>query len=176
MLPEKLTGPQLFNQFPIFCVNWRLIIKFTRAHHLPLSWAKWIQSVPPSKCHFLKINFNIILHLSLGLPSGLFPLGFPTKILYATLLFPIDGTGHANLIHLHFINCSLVPLKPQNAEVKNIWSYTSTLPYNLVANTETTFIVSWTVGLLQMIHLFWSHCSMHLLAVILVTLQNLQDE
>ena len=30
--------------------------------------------------HFLKIYLNIILHLRLGLPSGLFPLVFPTKI------------------------------------------------------------------------------------------------
>ena len=28
--------------------------------------------------HFLKIHLNIILHLCLGLPSGLFPSGFPT--------------------------------------------------------------------------------------------------
>ena len=36
--------------------------------------------------HFLKINLNIILDLRLGLPSGLFPSGFPTKILYTPLL------------------------------------------------------------------------------------------
>jgi len=32
--------------------------------------------------HFLKIHLNIILHLRLGLPSGLFPSGFPTKTQY----------------------------------------------------------------------------------------------
>jgi hypothetical protein len=42
---------------------------------------------PPS--HFLKIHFNIIPHIHLGLPSGLFPSGLPTKTLYALLLSPI---------------------------------------------------------------------------------------
>jgi len=34
-------------------------------------------------------NFIISSHPSLGLPSGLFPSGFPNKILYAPLLSPI---------------------------------------------------------------------------------------
>ena len=32
--------------------------------------------------HLLQIHPNIIHHLRLGLPSGLFPSGFPTKTLY----------------------------------------------------------------------------------------------
>lgn len=35
---------------------------------------------------FLKINFNIVFHLRLGPRSGLFPLCFPTKIRYTSLL------------------------------------------------------------------------------------------
>jgi hypothetical protein len=31
-------------------------------------------------------------HLRLGLPSGLFPSGFPTNILYAFLFYPIRAT------------------------------------------------------------------------------------
>jgi hypothetical protein len=34
----------------------------------------------------LKIHLNIICHLRLGLPSDLFPSGFPRKTLYAPLL------------------------------------------------------------------------------------------
>ena len=34
----------------------------------------------------------------LGLPSGLFPSGFPTKILYTPLLFPIHATCPTHLI------------------------------------------------------------------------------
>jgi len=33
--------------------------------------------------HFFKIHFNITLQLCLGLPSELFPSGFPTKNLHA---------------------------------------------------------------------------------------------
>ena len=33
----------------------------------------------PPPFHFLKIHFIILSHLHLGIPSGLFPLGFTTK-------------------------------------------------------------------------------------------------
>ena len=52
--------------------------------------------------HFLKIHFNII-HLRLGLPSGLFPSGFPTNNLYTPLLSSIRATFSANLILLDLI-------------------------------------------------------------------------
>ena len=42
----------------------------------------------------------IISHPWLGLPSGVFPSGFPTKTLHAPLLFPIHATCHAHLILL----------------------------------------------------------------------------
>jgi hypothetical protein len=38
-------------------------------------------------------------HLRLGLPSGLFPSGFPTNILYAFLFYPTRATYPAHLIH-----------------------------------------------------------------------------
>jgi hypothetical protein len=45
------------------------------------------RNVPSKFCSF-KLNFNIILKLLLGLPSGLFPSCFPTKPTHAPLLFP----------------------------------------------------------------------------------------
>jgi len=39
----------------------------------------------------VRSNLNISSHLPLGLPSGLFPSGFPTKTLYTPLLSPINA-------------------------------------------------------------------------------------
>jgi hypothetical protein len=53
---------------------------FTKARHWTLSWASWIQFAP-----LIPISLRSILMLSsylcLGLPSGLMPLGLPTKTL-----------------------------------------------------------------------------------------------
>ena len=54
------------------------------------------QSIPCPPSRFLKITFNIILHLYLGLPSGLFSSSFPKKTLYAT--HPMRATCRANLL------------------------------------------------------------------------------
>jgi len=47
-------------------------------------------------------------HLSLGLPSGLFPSGFPTKTLYMTLLSPICATCPTHLILLDCITRTIL--------------------------------------------------------------------
>ena len=58
VLPQKLTGLQLVNEFPTFYGNLRFITAFTSARHQYLSWASWILA---STSSFLKIHFNIIL-------------------------------------------------------------------------------------------------------------------
>jgi hypothetical protein len=66
---------QPLGSFPAFYGTRRLIIEFTRALHLYLSWARPIQSKtlnPISKRSILLLS----IHLRLGLPSGLFPSGF----------------------------------------------------------------------------------------------------
>jgi hypothetical protein len=72
---------------------------FTRALHWSLSWASSIQSLPS---HPISPRSILILstHLRLGLPSGLFPSGFPTNILYAFLVSPIRTTCPTHLILL----------------------------------------------------------------------------
>jgi hypothetical protein len=62
------------------------IAVFTVALHWSLSWARSIQSTPS---HPISLSTLILsAHLLFGLPSSLFPYGFPTNILYAFLFSP----------------------------------------------------------------------------------------
>ena len=62
-----------------------------------------IDPVHASMSQFWEVHFNITLPSTPGLPSGLFPSGFPTKNLYAPLLSPICVTFPAYLILLYLI-------------------------------------------------------------------------
>ena len=53
--------------------------------------------------HFLNIHLILSSHLYQGLPSGLFPSGFPTKTKYTPLLSPMCVTFFFFLILLNFI-------------------------------------------------------------------------
>ena len=85
VLLEKLTGLQLVKKFPAFHGTRRLITALTSFCHLSLSWASPIQSIYTHTTSWKSILI-LSTHLRLGLPSGLFPSGFPTKI-------------HPNMIH-----------------------------------------------------------------------------
>jgi hypothetical protein len=73
-LVEKPTGPQLIKIFAAFYGSRKFITVFTRAHHLSLSWATSIQSIPTTS-HFLKIHFNIIFPSTPGFPKWFLSLG-----------------------------------------------------------------------------------------------------
>jgi hypothetical protein len=93
---------QPLGSFPAFYGTRRFITEFTRALHLYLSSAKPIQSTtcnPISEGPILMLS----IHLRLGLPSGLFPSGFPTNNLYTFLFYPIRATYPAHIILLDFI-------------------------------------------------------------------------
>ena len=102
VLLEKLIGFQLVKKFPEFYWTRKFITAFTSAHHLSLSWASSIQSTLPHPNSWRSILI-LSSHLRLGLPSRLFPSGFPTKTLYTPLLSPIRAICPGQLILLDFI-------------------------------------------------------------------------
>jgi len=65
-----------------------------------LSSATSIQSMPPHPTSWRAILISSS-YLFLGLPSCLFPSGFPTKTLYTPLLYHIGATCPAHLILLN---------------------------------------------------------------------------
>ena len=107
ILLEKLTGLQLVKKFPAFHGTRMFITGLTSVRHLSLSWASPIQSI---SLHPISWRSILILstHLRLGLPSGLFPSGFPTKTLYTPLYSPIHATCPAQLILLDFITRTIL--------------------------------------------------------------------
>ena len=85
-------------EIPRILCNWKVHYRI----HLSLFWARSIQSMP---LHPTSWGSILILssHLRLGLPSGLFPSGVPTKTLYTPLVAPVLATCPAHLILLDLI-------------------------------------------------------------------------
>ena len=97
VLLEKLTGLQLVKKFPAFCGTRRFITALTSVRQMSLSWASPIQSTYPHSTSWRSILI-LSTHLRLCLPSGVFPSGFPTKTLYAFLLYYFTKKRGINLV------------------------------------------------------------------------------
>jgi len=102
VLLEKLTEFQLVKKFSAFYVTRKFITAVTCARHLSLSWALSMHSIHPHPTYWLSI-WTLLSHLRLGLPSDLFPSGFPTKTLCMSLLSTMRPTRPAHLVLLDFI-------------------------------------------------------------------------
>ena len=85
----------------------RFITALISVRHLSLSCASLIQSIYPHPTFWRSILI-LSTHLCLGLPSGLFPSGFPTKTLHITLSSPIRATCPAHLILVDFITRTIL--------------------------------------------------------------------
>ena len=107
VLLEKLTGLQLVKKFHAFHRTRRFITALTSVRHLSPSWVWPIQSIYPHPTSWRSILI-LSTHLRLGIPSGLFPSGFPSKNLYILLSSPLRATCPAHLILLDFITRTLL--------------------------------------------------------------------
>jgi hypothetical protein len=99
---EKLPIVQPLKNIPAFYGTRSFISVFTRGLHWSLSWASSIQSIT-SHPILLRFILTLSTHLLFYLPSGLFPSGFPTNILYA-FIFSILATCPAHIILFDLIN------------------------------------------------------------------------
>jgi len=86
----KINGLQLVKKFPAVYETRRFIKAFTSAANCP--YPEPARSSPYATHQFLKIHLILYSHLSLGLSSGLYLSGIPTKSMYTPLNYPIPAT------------------------------------------------------------------------------------
>ena len=88
-------------------------------------------------------RFTLILssHLRLGLPSGLFPSGFPTTTLYAPLLSPVNAAGSSHLILLDLITRTVLVQKYKREK-----EWKKRKKWHTVSAAGSVCILMWKVG------------------------------
>ena len=142
VLLEKQTSFQLVKKLPTFYGTRMFIIAFTNAHHLSLSWASSIQSIPAHPPFWRSIlTLSSLIHL--GLPSGFFPSGLPTKTLYTPLLSPTRATYPAHLTLFDFITRTILgeqdrPLSSSLCNIPKTLRNFAIQPLNFISCSEVT--------------------------------------
>ena len=177
VLLEKLTGSQLVKKFPAFYGNRRFINPFTSVRHLSLSWASSVQSMPPHPTSWRSILI-LSSHLGLGLLSGFFPSGFPTKTLHTLLLSSIHAKCPAHLIFLDLVTRKILDeryrslssslfrflhspvtsfLLNQNILRSTPFSYTLNLRSSLNVSDQVSYPYK-TTGKIIVLYYYYYHC------------------
>jgi len=100
--PLDVKVTQLLKIFLASYATRMFITVFTRHRPWSLSWATWIQSIPPPT-YFPKIRFNIILPSTPSFLSCLFPSVLLTKIYINFFIATTRATYPAHLIQLDLI-------------------------------------------------------------------------
>jgi len=99
---QKLIVPQLVKKFLAYCRTRRFITVIKRARHLSLSWSG--QYIPrPLPVSWISV-VTLSTNLHLGRPSGLLPIGFPTKTHFASLVTPVRANYPARLIFRDYLD------------------------------------------------------------------------
>ena len=137
---------QLVKKFPAFHRTRRFITALTSVRHLSISWGSPIQSIYPHPTSWRSILI-LYTHLRLGLPSGLFPSGFPTKTLYTPLSSPICTTCPAHFILLDFITRTILgeEYKSFSSSLSNLLHSpvtSSLLDSNILLNTMFSYTLN----------------------------------
>jgi len=125
--------------YKILCILWKPSVH-TTAHHLPLSWARWIQ-FKPSHHTSLRWTLQLSSHLCLGFPSSLFHSGFPIHLLINVCCMSHGHRfDHPNyiwwtvqiikLLTVQFspVSCYLLPLSLSNIFHNTLFLTTLTVP------------------------------------------------
>ena len=102
VLLEKANRFSASQEIPLILWNKQFHYCICSARHLSLTRARSIQCMTPHPIVWRCI-LTLSSHLYLGLPSGLFHSGLPTKTLYTPLLSPIRATCSSHLILLDLI-------------------------------------------------------------------------
>ena len=98
-----------------------------RIYNSPPPVSNISQINPVHGSHYTSWSSILILpfHLRLGLRSGLFPSGFPTKTLYVPLLSSLRATRPANLILFDFITRKIFgeEYRSQSSSLRSLHSF-----------------------------------------------------
>ena len=142
---------KLVKKFPAFHRTRRFITALTSVRHLSLSWTSPNQSINPHPTSWRSVLI-LSTHLRLGLPSGLFPSGFPTETLYTPLSSPIRATCPAHLLTKYYLIRKSIKFK---VAIKEIYLRK---PWEMVADrkgpTDHTLGATDLVELIEVVFFF----------------------